>query len=357
MSIPENQQKWVQVAKGLPTEVLRLVDAPVERPAPGSGDVLVEVKAVAFNHFWKLVAVMPGFMRKLPAVPEMELSGVIADPGSSSFKVGDEVFGIIPHNPMTSARGALAQYVLLKAKHIVLKPAALSWEIASGLAVSGITAARALTLFDTRPKKGLRILVAGGSSALGRAAIQIAKGEGAYVVTSCSASSADSVRALGPDEILDYTASPLPQQLAQAFPYVKSAPSPLALDLIIDCIGADPKLYTQSPAYLSPEGRFVQPGVDTSAGALKTGWHLAHAQWYPGCWAGGVPRQFKMFSVQIADDYSLERELNELVGWTADGALRVEVDSVHGFDKEGVMAAYGRMMAGKARGKVIVRVS
>ena len=50
MSIPETQQKWVQVAKGLPTEVLRLVDAPVERPAPGSGDVLVEVKAVAFNH-------------------------------------------------------------------------------------------------------------------------------------------------------------------------------------------------------------------------------------------------------------------------------------------------------------------
>ena len=63
---------------------------------------------------WKLMAVMPGFMRKLPAVPEMELSGVVADPGSSSFKAGDEVFGIIPHNPMTSNRGALAQYVLLK---------------------------------------------------------------------------------------------------------------------------------------------------------------------------------------------------------------------------------------------------
>ena len=58
--------------------------------------------------------VIPGFMRKLPAVPEMELSGVVADPGSSSFKAGDEVFGIIPPNLMSSDRGALAQYVLIK---------------------------------------------------------------------------------------------------------------------------------------------------------------------------------------------------------------------------------------------------
>lgn len=101
----------------------------------------------------------------------------------------------------------------------------------------------------------------------------------------------------------------------------------------------------------------MQPGLDTSAGALSAGWHLAFAKWYPGCWAGGVPRAFKFFSVQIADDESLERELTELAGWTEDGTLRVEVDSVHAFDREGVMTAYERIMSGKARGKVVVRVT
>lgn len=58
--------------------------------------------------------VVPGFMRKLPAVPEIELAGVIIDPGESAFAVGDEVFGFIPPNMTTSDRGALAQYVLMK---------------------------------------------------------------------------------------------------------------------------------------------------------------------------------------------------------------------------------------------------
>lgn len=50
MAIPAQQQKCVQVARGLPADVLRIVEAPVEHPTPGSGDILVQVKAVAFNH-------------------------------------------------------------------------------------------------------------------------------------------------------------------------------------------------------------------------------------------------------------------------------------------------------------------
>lgn len=88
-----------------------------------------------------------------------------------------------------------------------------------------------------------------------------------------------------------------------------------------------------------------------------------------------MPRTFRFISVQIADDESLERELTELAGWTEDGELksvlflcallterfsgtvRMEIDSVHAFDREGVMTAYERIMSGKARGKVVVRVS
>ena len=39
------------------------------------------------------------------------------------------------------------------------------------------------------------------------------------------------------------------------------------------------------------------------------------------------------------------------------GKLRVDVDSVHGFDRDGVMAAYRCIGTGKAKGKVVVRAS
>ena len=72
---------------------------------------------------------------------------------------------------------------------------------------------------------------------------------------------------------------------------------------------------------------------------------------------GGVPRAYKFFSVMVGDTESIESELEMLVKWVEEGKLRVDVDSVHGFDREGVMTAYARIMTGKARGKVIVRVS
>ena len=46
-----------------------------------------------------------------------------------------------------------------------------------------------------------------------------------------------------------------------------------------------------------------------------------------------------------------------LVKWVEEGKLRVDVDSVHGFDREGIMTAYARIMMGKARGKVTIQVS
>lgn len=42
---------------------------------------------------------------------------------------------------------------------------------------------------------------------------------------------------------------------------------------------------------------------------------------------------------------------------TVSGTLKIEIDSVHAFDREGVMRAYELIMSGKVRGKVVVRVS
>lgn len=37
---------------------------------------------------------------KKPAIPEADVAGVVVDGGSSEWKEGDEVFGLIPYNTM-----------------------------------------------------------------------------------------------------------------------------------------------------------------------------------------------------------------------------------------------------------------
>lgn len=48
--------------------------------------------------------------------------------------------------------------------------------------------------------------------------------------------------------------------------------------------------------------------------------------------------------------------LSDLAKWAVDGTIKVQVDSVHKFDKEGVLAAYERIMSERATGKVFVEV-
>jgi NADPH:quinone reductase-like Zn-dependent oxidoreductase len=290
-----------------------------------------------------------------PGVPESEFSGIVVDSGESSFKISDEVIGVIPLNIFTSDRGALAQYVLVKSVHLALKPQTMSWESAAGLSVCGMTAWRSVFKYYRNFNPGRRVFVHGGSSSVGRQCIQIAKISGAYVVTSCSAASEVGVRALGPDEILDYQSSPLYLQLARSYPFTDLTSSPLAFNLIIDCIGDNNNLFAASPSYLAPDGKYVQPGGDISDGILSILWRVACNSLWP-TWAGGVPRSFKFFAIQLSDTERID-ELGLLSKWVDDGKLRVDVDSIHGFDRDGVMAAYECIMTGKAKGKVVVRVS
>jgi NADPH:quinone reductase-like Zn-dependent oxidoreductase len=50
-------------------------------------------------------------------------------------------------------------------------------------------------------QSGERVLINGGSTAVGRFAIQLAKNKGVYVVVICSSRSKESVARLGPDEV------------------------------------------------------------------------------------------------------------------------------------------------------------
>ncbi|KAL7412676.1 hypothetical protein BDY24DRAFT_442215 [Mrakia frigida] len=347
-SIPTTQSSWQQIARGHPQDVLRFsTDTPVLRP--GKGELLVKVAFVALNPAgYKLMNFVPAMMRKLPSTPEYDLSGTVVDSSDSTlFKAGDAVFGNTPiDSNLKTGRGALCEYAVVKEEHLVHKPSTLSFEQASGMVVAGETAYESL-LVTGGLKKGDRLFINGGGSSVGRFAIQIAKSVGVYVVVSCSSSSREECLNLGADETVDYNLSPLPTQLSSLYPLSSS----LGFNLLLDCIGTSQALYHASHTFLLPSARYVVVGLpfpDSISSVAGLVCNMGSNLFRP-TWLGGGKRKWVMFSMNVKREY-----LVELGRLAEEGTLTVCIDSVHGWDEAGVMAAYAKLGTGRVKGKVVI---
>ncbi len=183
--------------------VLEFTD--VEKPRPGSGQVLVQVYACGLNPVdYKLRegALQELVSFKFPRILGGDISGVIAEvgPNADDFKVGDEVFFSHP----LDKDGGYAEYCVVDQKIIAKKPPSLSHVEAASLPVVGLTAIQALRDFGEM-KPGSKVLIHAGAGGVGSFAIQYAKAKGAYVYTTASASKSDYVKSLGADKVIDYT--------------------------------------------------------------------------------------------------------------------------------------------------------
>lgn len=99
-------------------------------------------------------------------------------------------------------KGALAEYVVVPAENVVLKPEGVSMEEAAGLPIAGVTALSCMDL--ARVKKGERVLVNGSSGGIGSLVLQLAKqaaGSEGTVVAVCSGRNLEMVKGLGADEV------------------------------------------------------------------------------------------------------------------------------------------------------------
>lgn len=114
LTIPKTQRQWQQTGRGLPKDVLKLVeDAPV--PTPAKGEVLIKVLyATGTPAVYKLMGILPSFWRK-GSVPEIEATGLVVDPNHSEFKKGDLVTGIFDETDfIKKKRGTLTEYALFR---------------------------------------------------------------------------------------------------------------------------------------------------------------------------------------------------------------------------------------------------
>lgn len=116
------------------------------------------------------------------------------------------------------------------------------------------------------------------------------------------------------------------------------------LDLIIDCVGDD-TLFTDSPAYLQPKGRFIEIVPGRTQGIYP----FIMNQLRPVIF-GGTPRQYKILGLAPSGKFA-----HELAQWIEDGLVKeILIDSEYAM--KDVVSAYEKLMTKRAAGKIIIKI-
>ncbi|KAJ5108182.1 hypothetical protein N7456_004857 [Penicillium angulare] len=217
----------------------------VEVPTPsdlGANEISIRTKAIGLNGLdWKIRAF--GIMvESWPVVLGVDASGIVEAVGEAveGFKPGDEVLSIAGMEPKA---GAFQEIFTVPEHFVAIKPPSLTFEEAAAIPIVSATAAAAVTvgLHISLPhldssgsnKHAVKsILVLGGSSGVGAAAIQylrLALPE-ATILTTSSAKHHGHLLSLGATQAFERTADILDIKAA--------TPDAAGVDAILDPVAA-----------------------------------------------------------------------------------------------------------------------
>ncbi|KAI9654282.1 MAG: putative secondary metabolism biosynthetic enzyme [Alyxoria varia] len=173
----------VSVQYQLPKAAASFTSVSVPHPIPGPEEICIRTKAIGLNPLdWKShdYGVM---VQSWPTVLGIDAAGVVDSVGSSvqTFHPGEEVFNLCGGS---TRAGAYQEIVTVPSHQVAKKPASLTFEEAASLPVCYLTAAAAihngldigLPHIDASggESSSLKsVLILGGSSAVGAAAIQL----------------------------------------------------------------------------------------------------------------------------------------------------------------------------------------
>jgi putative PIG3 family NAD(P)H quinone oxidoreductase len=175
-------------------------------PVPGTGEVLVRVRAAGVNSADRLqvAGLYPAPAGSPPDIPGLELAGEVAalGPGATRFATGDRVMAVV-------GGGAQAELAVVHERHLLPVPDGLSWEEAGGFPEVFSTAHDAL-FAQCGLAMGERVCVHGAAGGVGVAAVQLARAAGCHVTATVRAEARRAeVEALGahvvvaPDAFVD----------------------------------------------------------------------------------------------------------------------------------------------------------
>jgi NADPH:quinone reductase-like Zn-dependent oxidoreductase len=225
--LPQTMKAALLTGYGGP-EMLKLADVPLPQMAPHN-EVLIEVKAAGLNPFEAKLrrGWLAGlFSLPMPHVLGTDVAGVVVRKGFdvSELEIGDRVYGLL--DPMR--QGSYAGYVTAPSYLVRRMPANLDFAAAAAVPMAACTAWYGLVdMAGIGP--GSRVLVQAASGGVGAFAVQIAKARGAWVAATCSPRHRAFVQGLGADQVIDYTAGNVADQVS-------------GLDVVLNCIGGETAL-------------------------------------------------------------------------------------------------------------------
>lgn len=203
----------------------------IDIPTPQDNEVQIAVEYAGVNPVdWKICE---GLLKnrmdyEFPIILGWDAAGKVSAKGKNvtHLKEGDSVFAYCKKEIVHE--GAYAEFICLNASHVVKKPKKISASQAASFPLSSLTAWQ--SLFDTAHLKAKdNVLIHAGAGGVGGFAIQLAKLMGAKVITTTSSSHHDYVKALGADEIIDYTKENFVEKIHALLPE--------GVDVVYDTVG------------------------------------------------------------------------------------------------------------------------
>jgi len=293
-------------------------------PEPGSGEILVRVRAAGLNgaDIMQRAGMYPAPPGSPQDIPGLEFAGevVAAGPGATRFAAGDRVMAVV-------GGGGQAELATVHERQAMPVPGALDWPQAGGTPEVFTTAHDAI-FTQARLDAGERFLVHGAAGGVGTAAVQLGAAAGARVTATVRRAEArDAVRELGAHEVID------PEGFEEHGPF----------DVILELVGA-PNLGANLKG-VATQGRIVVIGIGAGAkGEINLRDLMSRRVTLRASTLRPRPLEEKALTARAMEGHVLP--LFE------SGALRVPVAAT--FPLERAAEAYDRFAEGGKIGKIVL---
>jgi len=308
-------------------EALRYDDVP--QPAPGPGEVLVQVQAAGVNYID--VYQRTGLYKvALPFTLGQEAAGVVTALGSgvTEVKVGDRV-------AYTHVMGAYAEYAVVPAERVVVLPDGVSTKQGAAAMLQGMTA-QYLASTTYALKSGETCLVHAAAGGVGLLLCQIARLRGARVLGTVSTrEKAELARQAGADAVILYTEQDFETE-------VKRLTNGTGLKVVYDSVGKT--TFEKGLNCLARRGMMVLYGQSSGAVGAFDPQVLSQK--------GSLFLTRPTLAHYIATRTELLERAGEVLGWIKSGRLKLRIQ--HEFPLEQAPEAHGALEGRKTTGKVLL---
>ena len=300
----------------------------VERPSPGEGEVLIEVKSAGVNY--------ADTMRRrdqyvesqeLPFTPGSEIAGVVAEVGDGveNVSVDDRVVTLL-------GTGGYAEYAVAPSRNLIPLPDGLDFDEAAAIPLQGLTAYHVLET-SGQLKQGESVVVHAAAGGVGYLAVQMAKLMGASPVIAAASTQEklDLAKDLGADVLINYTEEDWPEK-------VREATDGNGADVILEMVGGDfPRKNLQC---LNVFGRMVVFGAASGdRGSLVPAALMKKNHILAGFYLPNIMVRRELFGPS----------LKKILGWISSGDLKITVGARYSLEqaRDAHQALEGRETTGK----------